>query len=277
VSDAVKWGTVELDRGWDFPAGEDGLYETGFVATTTRGFAPLVLDLVAPLPGEHLLDVACGTGALTHLAAARVGASGRVVGLDFSPGMLAVAARKTHRQEGTAEIEWIEGDAGALPFTDASFDAVCCQLGLQFFSDRADALREMHRVLKPGGRVGIMTWGPIERCPSQAVMQETWTRNVGPEKGALFALQHALPDPAEVRGLLDAAGFRDAGVETATGTARFASPAMLTRAYGTGLGIEADAATRARIIAEVEAALAPFVGEEGLVCPMEAVLARARR
>jgi hypothetical protein len=66
-------------------------------------------------------------------------------------------------------------------------------------------------------------------------------------------------------------------VETVTGTARFSSPEMLTRAYGTGLGIEADTATRARIVAEVDAALVPYVTEDGLVCPMEAVLARGFR
>ncbi len=108
-------------------------------------------------------------------------------------------------------------------------------------------------------------------------MRETWTRHFGSEKGTLFALQHALSEPEAVRGLLEAAGFRDVLVATAAGTARYASPEMLTRAYGTGLGIEADAATRERVIAKVDAALASYVGADGLVCPMEAVLARALR
>lgn len=71
MSDTVKWGTGQVVGGWDFPAGQDGRYETGYAVTMTRRFAPQVLDLVAPRPGERLLDVACGTGALTHLAASR--------------------------------------------------------------------------------------------------------------------------------------------------------------------------------------------------------------
>jgi hypothetical protein len=135
----------------------------------------------------------------------------------------------------------------------------------------------MHRVLKPGGRVGIMTWGAIEHCPSQLTMYEMWTRRFGREQGVLFENIHALSDPVEVQTLLDTAGFREVSVATAMGMARFASPEMLTRAYGTSLGIETDVATQKQIIAEIDATLSPYVGADGLACPLEAVFARGVR
>ena len=87
-----------------------------------------------------------GTGALTLAVAETVGPSGSVVGLDANPQMLAVARRKP------ARIEWLEGRAEALPLPDASFDAVVSQFGFMFFDDRPQALREMIRVARPGGR-----------------------------------------------------------------------------------------------------------------------------
>ena len=101
---------------------------------------------VAPKAGERILDVACGTGTSTA-ALARRGAD--VVGLDFSAGMIAEARRRHPK------LEFVEGDAEALPFGDAEFDAVTMSFGLRNVANPHAALREMHRVLKPGGRVVV--------------------------------------------------------------------------------------------------------------------------
>lgn len=103
--------------------------------------APLARDLVAAAdlrPGERVLDVACGTGVITRLAAAQVGPTGAVAGLDVNPGMLAVARSAT---PGDTSIEWYETSAEAMPLADASFDIVLCQMGLQFIVDKVRALR----------------------------------------------------------------------------------------------------------------------------------------
>ena len=123
--------------------------------------APLAADLIAVGElgaGERVLDVACGTGIVAQLAAEHVGPTGIVAGLDINPGMLAVARSMT--PQGVA-IDWREGSAESLPFAGSEFDAVFCQLGLQFFSDKAAALREMRRVVAPDGRVLVSTSGPI--------------------------------------------------------------------------------------------------------------------
>ena len=132
-------------------------------------------------PSERVLDVACGTGVVARLAAARVGGSGNVVGLDLNPGMLAVAASIAPETPATsAPITWREASATKMPFTDASFDIVYCQLGLQFFPDRSAALREMHRVLVSEGRLGLMVWRGIEHSPGFRVLADALGRHVRP-------------------------------------------------------------------------------------------------
>jgi SAM-dependent methyltransferase len=114
--------------------------------------APLAVDLVevaALGDGDRVLDVASGTGIVPRLAAARVGPGGTVSGLDINSGMLAVARSAT--PQGLA-IDWHDASAEAMPLAT---NAVLCQMALQFFPDKVAALREMRRVLSPGGRLVV--------------------------------------------------------------------------------------------------------------------------
>ena len=101
-------------------------------------------------PGGAVLDVACGTGALTRALARRAGRTGRVVGLDFSPGMLEGARRRS------PGLAWVEGDAQELPFGDAEFDATTMAFGLRNLAQPERGLREMARVVRPGGRMVVL-------------------------------------------------------------------------------------------------------------------------
>jgi demethylmenaquinone methyltransferase / 2-methoxy-6-polyprenyl-1,4-benzoquinol methylase len=98
-------------------------------------------------PGARVLDACCGTGDLALAAEAE---GGNVVGLDFAERMLARARRKS------AHVDWVRGDVLALPFTDESFDAATIGFGLRNVEDRPRALRELRRILRPGGRVAIL-------------------------------------------------------------------------------------------------------------------------
>ncbi|HEY5801439.1 MAG TPA: methyltransferase domain-containing protein, partial [Burkholderiaceae bacterium] len=122
-----------------------------------------VLDLAALAPGEHVLDVACGSGQLTFEAARQVGATGAVTGVDLSGEMIARAQRFAP-QRCPHPVQLQRMDAEALAFADASFDVVLCGLGLMYMPDPALALREMRRVLKPGGRVVLAVWGERAQC-----------------------------------------------------------------------------------------------------------------
>ena len=154
------------------------IYEQSLVSAIFAPFAEGLVALAAPPSGARVLDVACGTGVVTRAAAQRVGTTGRVVGLDLSAAMLAVA--RVVPSEPGAIIEWHEGNALALPFPDQTFDLVTCQQGVQFFPDRAAGLREMHRVLASGGRVALSIWGPLQRSPGFTILADALARHVAP-------------------------------------------------------------------------------------------------
>ena len=162
-------------------------------------------------PGDTVLDACCGTGDLA-IAAARAG--GRVVGLDFSQAMLGRARRKA------PELEWLEGDLLALPFAAASFDAATVGFGVRNVEDLARALAELRRVLRPGGRLGILE---ITRPRGLlAPFYRVWFDGVVPLLGKLLpggsaysylpASVRRFPGPAELAELISAAGFRNVEV-----------------------------------------------------------------
>ena len=140
------------------------VYDEIMVPRMFEPWGNVLLDELALAPGEAVLDIATGPGTIARLAAARVGPSGRVVGCDLSPAMLAIARGKPPIP-GAAPISYIECSADALDVPSDSVDAVTCQQGLQFFPDRPAALAEMRRAARGGARLGIAVWGPIEQTP----------------------------------------------------------------------------------------------------------------
>jgi SAM-dependent methyltransferase len=194
-------------------------YERFMVPPLFAPGAERLLDAAAPRPGERVLDVGTGTGIVARRAAARAADLGQIVGLDPTPGMLAVA-RTMGDREGLA-IEWHEGRAEALPFADGSFDLVLSQFALMFFADRAAALTEMRRVLNAGGRLALHVFQGIERHPFYVTLDEAIVRHLGASGvGGIFALG----DAEELRSLLTGAGFRDVQLTPAAVTAHFPQP-----------------------------------------------------
>lgn len=135
-------------------------------------WAKILLEIVTPREGEAVLDVATGPGTVARPAAKAVGPTGRVVGVDFSPAMLGVA-RSFAAEAGAAPIEYLEASATSIPLENDSeihtpgrasvriknsFDVAYCQQGLQHMSDPSAALKEIRRLLKPGGRLGLAAW-----------------------------------------------------------------------------------------------------------------------
>src|SRR5260370_13852749 len=117
----------------DYGASGPEIYERYMVPSLFGPWAADLVKLAAPIRGERVLDVACGTGIVARLAAQRVGPMGKVVGLDLNPSMLTVARSAS---AGTENIEWREGNATAMPLSQQTFDLVLCQQGLQFLPDR---------------------------------------------------------------------------------------------------------------------------------------------
>jgi SAM-dependent methyltransferase len=214
-----------------------------------------------------VLDVACGTGAVTRVLAERVGPRGRVVALDINPGMLAVARVAAP----DINIEWREGSAVSMALPDAAFDSVVCQQGLQFFPDRPAALSEMRRVLKPGGRLALACWRSVEHMVGYLALERALARRIGPDKAALPPF--ALGDPEAIRKLVTGAGFREVRIRTEAKMIRFASAEHMVRAVVGGaptmLGALADqgAGVLDAIVAEVTEATRAFVDDEGWGMP----------
>lgn len=185
--------------------------------------APVANDLIAMAdlqPGERVLDVACGTGVVTRLAAERAGASGSVTGLDINPGMLAVAGSATSSD---MSIDWQEANAESMPFSDSAFDVVLCQMGLQFVPSKLTALREMRRVLATGGRVVIDVPGPTPAL--FVIMTDALARHLSPQAASFVDLVFSMHDVDELKELTRTAGFRNVDVEAKLKTLRLPAPA----------------------------------------------------
>lgn len=262
---------------WNISGSWVEIYDTIFVPAMMKEWGPRLIACAGLKENEHILDVACGTGALTLTAAKSIGPHGRVVGLDLSPDMLAVARKISHHESRMAAVEWREGDAKALPFESEAFDIVFCAFGLMFFLDKVAALKEMRRVLKPDGRVAVSVWGSISKCPGQLALKTVWERHFGADEAAGFTRQHSLGAPHIVDSLINDAGFRNVSVQPTMGAVRLSSPEHLVRSYGALGGPQTDEQTRAKVIAEVSTALQPYVSPQGLEYPIEAILASARK
>jgi len=150
--------------GWDLAAND---YEPLWQAQLAEARSTL-LALASPAAGEQVLDIACGTGLVAFDAARAVGPAGRVLGVDLSGRMLDVARHRAVELQ-ISNCSFARMDAEALALPDASFDLVLCALGLMYMPDPEQALREIRRVLRPGGRVGLAVWGERSRCGWSAV------------------------------------------------------------------------------------------------------------
>ena len=228
-------------------------YEALFVPALVGQFAPKVADGARVVKAERVLDVACGTGVLAREVLKRVGPGGRVVGIDAVPGMVEVA-----RQIAPA-VEWREGKAESLPFSNGSFDAVVCQFGLMFFTDRAQAIREMLRVLTSRGRLAVAVWNSLQNIPAYAAVAELFERTGGQQAAAALRAPFVLGDPNELREMFSNAGAHSIEVTTHSGTALFPSIRVMVEADLRGwlpvMGVTLSEEQIGQILNEAEAVL----------------------
>ena len=180
----------------------------------------LVREALAPVPGERILDVGCGPGFYVAELLEQVGPEGSVVGVDGSPQMLAVASG---RCEGHENVAFHEADATALPREDASFDAALCVQVLEYVADPTAALAEMHRVLRPGGRVVVwdVDWATVSMHSSDPARMERVLR------GWDAHLSHPSL-PRTLSASMRAAGFEDVRFEGHS----FSTNELVPDAYG---------------------------------------------
>jgi len=174
-------------------------------------------------PGQRVLDLAGGTGDIAWLAAHHVQPGGEVRVADINRAMLEAGRRRMDDRGRVAEFDWLQVNAEALPFADRRFDHVTIAFGLRNVTDREQALAEMYRVLKPGGRVHILEFSKVGPQPL-ARAYDVWSFQVLPRLGRMVAgdadsyqyLAESIrrfPDQATLAGMLEAAGFEQVGFE----------------------------------------------------------------
>ena len=262
------------------PLGPAGTYEQVLVPALFLPWAADLLRRTDPRPGERVLDVACGTGAVARQLAPLVGSGGTVTAIDISPAMLEVARGRP--LPAGARIDWRSGSAQELPFPDGTFELVLCQQGIQFFPDRVGALREMRRVLVAGGRLGVSVSAGLGQQPVYTAINRAMERHTGI---AALAEPFSLGDAGELAALLGAAGFRDIDVQTLSRPVHFPSVRQFVRAsvLGSAAAVRSLAAMgdagREALIAAIEEesvqSLAPWISGDELTFPVATNVATA--
>jgi ubiquinone/menaquinone biosynthesis C-methylase UbiE len=187
-------------------AGYDGMF-----AQVTTYFAPTLLRAARLTPGMHVLDVATGTGLVAEAALDVIGPTGRLTAADLSPAM----AEKARARLGPSKNALVAVEDGqALSFSDASFDAVVCSLGLMFFADPQRGLAEFHRVLRPGRWAAVSVNTVPERSYNTRI--NLAIARFVPSLAEAAARVFSLGDETKLRSLFEAANFRDVGISTET-------------------------------------------------------------
>jgi ubiquinone/menaquinone biosynthesis C-methylase UbiE len=213
---------VDQSQAWNGYEGEHWARNQDRWDAVNAGFNEPLLDAAAVRPGERVLDVGCGAGATTRLAARRAGPDGRALGVDLSGPMLAraeeTAREETARQEGAVGVGFERGDAQIHPFPAGAFDVAISRFGVMFFADPVAAFANIRRALRPGGRLAFICAAEPER--------NDWLRAIAGLRGilpvgdfgtpgerdtSLSPGMFSLADPDATRGVLSGAGF--AGVE----------------------------------------------------------------
>ena len=284
TSISVKGLAMREQSGFQLRGSAPDMYERYIVATLSAALAQDLVTLAALQPGEQILDVACGTGAVTRQAAQAVGPTGTVIGLDVNVGMLQVARTLASPQHAT--LTYREGSAMALPFPEATFHVVLCQHGLEFFPDRGHGVQEMRRVLLPEGRVGVRVWRGLEhqafhRAVFAALDRHLWGGQDVPSRTG-FVQPFSFGDAEHLQALVRDAGFRDIAVRVSTIPIRLGATATDLLGYLSALPVGSEIAAmdetaRGAMLHEAMTALHPFLEADAFVIPAASHVVLARK
>ena len=274
-----------MRRYWNTVAGPRWVATPGFRERRNQESLALLLAHLGLTGGESVLEIGCGTGALTLPLAEAVGEHGRVVAVDISEPMLG-AARQKVGERGLRNVTLLSGDAQVFAFEPGAFDLATSRMGVMFFADPAAAFRNIKGGLKPGGRLVFACWAPLAENRHWLISYDVALRHLGPpapastnEPGPL-----AFGDPDYIRRVLTTAGFTEIAVDRAHPTIICGSPEEEARQAvmmgPTARLIEAkspDEGTREAIVREIEAAFAAEAATGPIRLPATIFLVSARR
>lgn len=248
-------------------------YDDHSVPAMFQPLARATLDK-SPLPaGAHIIDVACGTGALTREIATRLQGNGRIVGADLNDTMIALAIKR-HPPEAHSAT-YVASDVCALPFDDGDFDLAFCQQGLQFFPDKPAALAEIRRILKKEGKLKLTCWSDVS--PFNGALSEALGDHVGETASTKAKAPFSFRDGDVIRELLEGAGFEIEGHQSIVLERRFENlfEQIMALPIEKDLNEAGDAITHT-VVEDVAARLAEYAEGKVFIVPQKAHLFEAR-
>jgi SAM-dependent methyltransferase len=269
---------------WDGPGGQHWAAEAERYDRMAGSFGERIIEVAAPRPGEQVLDVGCGNGAVALAVSALVKPGGSVTGLDISGPML-VRARQRAETAGIASVSFRKGDAQVYPLPPGSVDVIVSRFGVMFFDDPVAAFANLHRALKPGGRIAITCWRDLLvnewlMVPAGAALRYVPMPDLG-QPGAPGPF--SLADPDRVRQVLRDAGFTQIALEEVARPMPMGSSAEDVLAFMRGTDMAqvlmagVDPGTAEQAWAAVKAALQARAGPGGITLAGTAWLVTARR
>ena len=239
-------------------------------------FGPLARATLdkTPLPaGAHIIDIACGTGALTREIASQLKGNGRIVGADLNETMIELA---TQRHPSDAhDATYVASDVCELPFEDAVFDLALCQQGLQFFPDKSAALAEIRRILKKDGKLKLTCWSAVS--PFNGALAEALADHVGEAASTKAKAPFSFRDGNVIRELLEGSGFIIEAHQSILLERRFEDlfEQIMALPIEKDLSEAGDVVTRA-VVKDVAVKLEKYAEGEVFVVPQKAHLFEAR-
>lgn len=239
-------------------------------------FGPLARATLdrTPLPvGAHIIDVACGTGALTREIASRLQGTGRVVGADLNETMVELAIKR-HPVD-AHDATYVASDVCELPFEDGDFDLAFCQQGLQFFPDKPAALAEIRRVLKKDGKLKLTCWSAVS--PFNGALADALGNHVGDSASTKAKAPFSFRDGDVISELLKGSGFEIEAHQRVVLERRFENlfEQIMALPIEKDLSEAGDAITRA-VVEDVAVRLEKYSKGDVFIVPQEAHLFEAR-
>ena len=251
------------------------------IAEMGRAATDAIIHVAQVTPGSKVLDLASGTGEPALSISEIVGPNGHVTATDLIPQMLE-AAQENARQRGITNITFQQADAESLPFPDQAFDAVTCRFGVMFFPNIGQALREIHRVVRPGGRVAFIAWGPPDQNPFFSITMGVIMKYIEeptPDPDAPNPFKFA--EAGSLSTVLEAAGFYQVAEESRS--IRWPWPGPVENAWESfqdlaGLDLDQlEPEQREKVVAEVSAGMQEYYDGERVNFPAVIVAASALR
>jgi SAM-dependent methyltransferase len=275
---------AEQSEYWDGSGGEHWAAEQDRYDRINGGFGDRLVEVLSPCPGERVLDVGCGNGALSLATGPLVAPDGWVLGLDLSGPMLETAIARA-RRAGLTNVQFERGDAQVYPLPEAGFDGIVSRFGVMFFDDPLAAFANLARALRSGGRMVFSCWQELAAnewlmVPAGAALAHVPMPDLGePGRPGPFSLA----DPDRIRSILDGAGFTEVGIDDWRCPMPMGSSVEDTVSFMQGTDM---AATLMADVGEdvaaaawqaVHAALAPYAGPQGVVLAGAAWIVRATK